>query len=59
MWESVTQITGALQFPAFCPWPLCPMSGFVEKRGILDKTHPPNFGPTYPTFDPPRPLPLL
>ena len=25
--------------------------------GILDKTHPPNFGPTHPTFDPPRPPP--
>ena len=36
-------------------------SGFVYKRGggILDKTHPPNFGPTHPTFDPPRPLPPL
>ena len=36
-------------------------AGFVYKRGggILDKTHPPNFGPTHPTFDPPRPPPLL
>ena len=36
-------------------------SGFVYKRGggILDKTHPPNFGPTHPTFDPPRPPPPL
>ena len=31
-------------------------SGFVYKRQghILDKTHPPNFGPIHPTFDPPR-----
>ena len=36
-------------------------SGFVYKRGggILGKTHPPNFGPTHPTFDPSRPPPLL
>ena len=36
-------------------------AGFVYKRGggILDTTHPPNFGPTHPTFDPPRPPPLL
>ena len=26
--------------------------------GILDKTHPPNFGPTHRTFDPPRPPPF-
>ena len=33
----------------------CP-AGFVYKGGggILDKTHPPNFGPTHPTLDPPR-----
>ena len=37
-------------------------SGIVYQGvgGILDKTHPPNFGPIHPTFDPPRPpQPLL
>ena len=41
------------------PLPLTTPPGFVYKRGggILDKTHPPNFGPTHPTLDPPRPPP--
>ena len=36
-------------------------AGIVYKRGgsVLDKTHPPDFGPTPLTFDPPRPPPLL
>ena len=45
------------------PQPQQQRPGIVCKRGggILDKTHPPNFGRTHPTFDPPRtpPPPLI